>query len=44
MRMSTETAFQHIAENDEEALNLFFIVSMFPGGVSVPDLNSIWLQ
>ena len=44
MRMSMETAFNNIAENEEEALDLFFIVSLFPAGISVPDINSIWGQ
>ena len=43
MRMSIETAFKNIAENDEGALNLFFIVSTFPGGITVSDLDHIWL-
>jgi hypothetical protein len=37
--MSIEAAFNNIAENDPEALDLFFIVSMYPGGLLVADLD-----
>jgi hypothetical protein len=33
MRISMEAAFKRIEQDDEEALDLFFIVSMFPGGI-----------
>jgi len=39
MRMSIEAAFNNIAENDSEALDLFFIVSMYPGGLLIADLD-----
>jgi len=42
MRISIEAAFNNMAENCSEALELFFIVSMFPGGIQVKALNQIW--
>jgi hypothetical protein len=39
MRMSIEAAFTNISENDPEALDLFFIVSMYPGGLLIVDLD-----
>ena len=42
MRLTIEAAFNNIAKNDHEALELFFIVSMFPGGIHVRDLDYIW--
>ena len=44
MRMSIEAAFTNISENDPEALDLFFIVSMYPGGLLIVDLDQIWAQ
>jgi hypothetical protein len=44
MRLTIEAAFNNIAKNDHEALELFFIVSMFPGGLYVRDLDYIWAR
>jgi hypothetical protein len=33
MRISMEASFKRVEQDDEEALDLFFIVSMFPGGI-----------
>ena len=44
MRLTIEAAFKNIAKNDHEALELFFIVSMFPGGLYVRDLDYIWAR
>ena len=42
LRISIEAAFKNIADNDKEALDLFFIISMFPSGILVCDLDEIW--
>jgi hypothetical protein len=42
MRLTIEAAFKNIADNDQEALELFFIVSMFPAGILAQDLDIIW--
>lgn len=39
MRMSIEAAFTNIADTDPDALDLFFIVSMYPGGLLIVDLD-----
>lgn len=44
MRLTIEAAFNNMANNDHEALELFFIVSMFPGGLNVQDLDCIWAR
>jgi len=33
MQLTIEAAFKNIATQDQEALELFFIVSLFPGGI-----------
>lgn len=42
MRLTIEAAFKNIEQNDTEALKLFFIVSMFPAGILVKDMDYIW--
>ena len=44
MRISLETAFRSINEDDDESLDLFFIVSVFPGGIFAKDLDIIWTE
>lgn len=44
MRISVEAAFKNISDTDKEALDLFFILSMFPGGLLVQDLDQIWAK
>ena len=44
MRISMEAAFKRVEKDDEEALDLFFIISMFPGGVQAKDLDILWTQ
>jgi hypothetical protein len=44
MRLSIEAAFNNIANHDPEALKLFFMISMFPGGLSLPELDQLWMK
>ena len=44
MRISMEAAFRRINGEDDEALDLFQIVSMFPGGILAKDLDVLWTE
>lgn len=44
MQLTIEAAFKNIASQDQEALELFFIVSLFPGGIQLADIDEIWSQ
>ena len=42
LTLSAQVSIQFIRENDPESMDLFFILSMLPGGVTPAELDLLW--
>ena len=40
--MSLETSIEHMKETDPEAIKLFCLIGLLPGGCTESDLNWLW--
>jgi hypothetical protein len=40
--MSLETSVEHLKANDPEAMKLFCLIGLLPGGCSDEDLDHLW--